>query len=90
VFASRWLRQWPITLVLIVMAAAMAFVAIDRFRVGSVLLSTSVLLALLLRVFLSDDDAGLLVVRAKSVDVGVLLVLSIALIGLTIWVPPPQ
>ncbi len=89
-FASRWLRQWPITLVLIVMAAAMAFVAIDRFRVGSVLLSTSVLLALLLRVFLSDDDAGLLVVRAKSVDVGVLLVLSIALIGLTIWVPPPQ
>ena len=72
------------------MAAAMAFVAIDRFRVGSVLLSTSVLLALLLRVFLSDDDAGLLVVRAKSVDVGVLLVLSIALIGLTIWVPPPQ
>ena len=89
-FASRWLRQWPITLVLIVMAAAMAFVAIDRFRVGSVLLSTSVLLALLLRVFLSDDDAGLLVVRAKSVDVGVLLVLSIALIGMTIWVPPPQ
>lgn len=89
-FASRWLRQWPITLVLTVMAAAMAFVAIDRFRVGSVLLSTSVLLALLLRVFLSDDDAGLLVVRAKSVDVGVLLVLSIALIGLTIWVPPPQ
>lgn len=89
-FASRWLRQWPITLVLTVMAAAMAFVAIDRFRVGSVLLSTSVLLALLLRVFLSDDDAGLLVVRAKSVDVGVLLVLSIALIGMTIWVPPPQ
>lgn len=89
-FAARWLRQWPILLVLTVMAAAMVFVALDRFRVGSVLLSTSVFLALLLRAFLPDDDVGLLAVRKKSIDVSVLTVLSIALIGLTIWVPPPQ
>ena len=69
---------------------AMVFVALDRFRVGSVLLAISVLAAFFQRLVLSDSRAGLLAVRRRSIDLVVLGVLGVGLAVLSVWVPPPQ
>lgn len=86
----RLLQQWPIVLVLGGICLSMVFVALDRFRVGSVLLAAFVMLAFFLRLVLPDDAAGLLAVRRKWVDLTVLGVLALGLAILALWVPPPQ
>ncbi|HQZ86945.1 MAG TPA: DUF3017 domain-containing protein [Actinomycetota bacterium] len=83
-------RQWPLLSVLAGIVLAMVFVALDRFRVGSVLLAISVLAAFFLRFVLPDSRAGLLAVRRRSIDLVVLGVLGAGLAVLSIWVPPPQ
>ncbi|MFI0432322.1 MAG: DUF3017 domain-containing protein [Candidatus Nanopelagicales bacterium] len=88
--AARVLRQWPLLVVLLGIVVAMIFVAIDRFRVGSVLLAASVVAAWILRAALTDTQAGLLVVRKRPTDLAVLGVLAIGLVVLSLWVPPPS
>ena len=83
----RW--QWPLTLVLLGVAGSMVLVAVDAFRIGSVVLAASVLLAAFLRLFLPDDQAGLLVVRRRRTDVTILVIFGIGLSILSFWVPPP-
>ena len=85
-----WLRQWPITIVLAGVAVAMILIALDYFRRGSIVLSASVLLAAFLRLLLPDEDAGMLVVRSRKVDVITLGVLGVGLTVFTFWVPPPS
>jgi hypothetical protein len=84
------LRQWPIAVVLIGVVAALALVALNSFRLGAVLLAASVLLAAFLRLLLPDEDAGLLVVRSKRVDVSLLVVMGVTLSVLAFWVPEPR
>lgn len=86
----RRLREWPFLLVLCGVLAGLAVVAADRFRVGSGVLTASVLVAAVLRVVLPERDAGLLVVRSRAVDVLVLGVLGAGLAVLTVVVPPPS
>lgn len=86
----NWLAQWPITLVLIGVAVAMVMIGLDAFRRGCVVLSASVLLAAFLRLMLPEDDAGLLVVRSRKVDVAILAVLGLGLSVFTFWVPAPS
>ena len=83
-------RQWPLLTVLSMIIVALVFVAADRFRVGSVLLALAVVYAVALRAVLSDEAAGLLVVRSRKVDLTVLGVLAGGLLVLALWVPPPQ
>lgn len=83
----RW--QWPLSLVLLGVALAMVLVAIDAFRLGSVVLAASVLLAAFLRLLLPDAQAGLLVVRRRRTDVTILVTFGIGLSILSFWVPPP-
>lgn len=87
---NGWLRQWPITIVLAGVAVAMVLIALDYFRRGSIVLSASVLLAAFLRLLLPDEDAGMLVVRSRKVDVITLAVLGVGLTIFTFWVPPPS
>ncbi|GDX32749.1 hypothetical protein LBMAG15_16840 [Actinomycetes bacterium] len=84
------LRQWPITIVLIGVAIALILVATDHFRRGSVVLAASVVLATFLRLLLSTEEAGWLVVRSKKTDVLVLGALSIGLAIFCFWVPAPN
>jgi uncharacterized integral membrane protein len=84
-----WRRQWPLGIVLIGVAIAMILVAVDAFRLGSVLLSASVLLAAFLRMLLPDSVAGMLVVRSRRVDVTILIAMGVGLSILSFWVPPP-
>jgi hypothetical protein len=85
----RWWSQWPIALVLAGVVAALAVVALDRFRLGSLMLAASLVLAFVLRLVLPDDRAGMLAVRSKPVDLIVLGTLAAALVVFALWVPPP-
>jgi hypothetical protein len=86
----RWWAEWPIALVLAGVVVAMLLVALDNFRRGSIVLSASVLLAAFLRLLLPDEDAGMLVVRSRKVDVTILGAVGIGLTVFTFWVPPPS
>lgn len=60
------------------------------FRVGLLVIAGSALLAFVLRFRLSDEAAGLLVVRTRKVDLILLGVLALGLLTLAIWVPAPR
>jgi hypothetical protein len=82
-------RELPLVAVLTVVAGGLLLGALDRWRVGAVVLGTAVLLAAALRLLLPARRAGLLVVRTRRLDVAVLLVLGTALLGLAASVPAP-
>ena len=86
----NWLAQWPITLVLLGVVAAMLLIADDYFRRGCVVLSASVLLAAFLRLLLPEADAGMLAVRSRRIDVIILGVLGTGLSVFAFWVPAPS
>lgn len=85
----RWWTQWPIAVVLAGVVASLAVVALDRFRLGSLMLAASLVLAFILRLVLPADQAGMLAVRSKRVDLVVLGTLAAALVVFALWVPPP-
>jgi hypothetical protein len=86
----RRFREWPLTAVLLVMAAAAAVIASDHFRRGAVLFSAAVLLAFFLRLLLPERDSGMLAVRSKPLDLGVLAALGLAFSFLAFAVPAPS
>ena len=83
-------REWPIAVVITTVVAGLVVVASGHFRRGTIVLSFGIALALFLRLLLSSEDAGLLVVRSKRIDVAVMAVLAIATSVLALWVPPPS
>ena len=85
----RWWSQWPITVVLVSVVASLIVVALDRFRLGSLMLAASLVLAFILRLVLPADQVGMLAVRSKRVDLVVLGTLAAALLVFALWVPPP-
>ncbi|MFM9135574.1 MAG: DUF3017 domain-containing protein [bacterium] len=85
----RWWHEWPIIIVLTGVAAALVVVALDRFRLGSLILAASVLLAFVLRLVLPKSQAGMLAVRSRTTDLIVLGGLGAALAVFAFWVPPP-
>ena len=87
---SRRFREWPLAVVMAVILAGLAVVASGHFRRGTVVLSFGVALALFLRILLPGDDAGMLRVRSKRIDVAVLGMLAVSVGVLSLWVPPPS
>ncbi len=85
----RWWRQWPIALVLVGVAASLIVVALDHFRIGSLTLAGSLVLAFVLRLVLPSTQAGMLAVRSRTVDLVVLGSLAVVLAVFALWVPPP-
>ena len=60
--------QWPILVVELTFAAAFVLAVANFWRRGSLLIGVGVAVAAALRLVLSEDRAGLLVVRGKGVD----------------------
>jgi hypothetical protein len=83
-------REWPIALVLLCVAAGFGVVLSNHFRRGTVLISGALLLAALLRLVLPARVAGLLVVRSRVFDVAVLAVIGLGLFLTAVVVPPPR
>jgi hypothetical protein len=60
--------QWPILLVGLIFAASFVLVGANFWRRGSLLIGIGVGVAAALRLVLSEERAGLLVVRSKGSD----------------------
>lgn len=75
----RHLRHVPYTAVLLLVAVAASRIAMYHWRQGGALIGGALLLAAVLRAALSDEQAGLLTIRSRVVDV-----LSYTLLGLLI------
>ena len=60
--------QWPILLVGLIFATALVLVGANFWRRGSLLIGVGVGVAAALRLVLSDERAGLLVVRSRGID----------------------
>lgn len=60
--------QWPILVVGLIFIAAFALVVAGYWRRGALVIGIGVGVAAALRLALSDDRAGLLVVRSRGID----------------------
>lgn len=83
-------RQWPITVTLLVLGSGLLTVWLHHFRAGGYLVAAALLGAAGLRAVLPPRAAGLLVVRGRALDVGVLASLGAAVLVLTFVVPVPE
>ena len=60
--------QWPILLVELIFVAAFVLVGANFWRRGALLIGIGVGVAAILRLVLSEERAGLLVVRSRGID----------------------
>lgn len=81
------MKEWPSLAVAAVVAAGLGAVVLDHWRYGSLVIGIGLLLAGGLRLTLRERQAGLLVVRNRTVDATVLLSLGFALVALANTIP---
>lgn len=68
-FADKVFKgQWPILTVAVVLLAAFGLVVAGYWRRGALVLAIGVGIASVLRLTMSEERAGLLVVRSRAVD----------------------
>jgi hypothetical protein len=92
---QRWLSrlsaEWPFGLVCLGVLTGLGIVVwADRFRRGTLVIAAAVLLGGWLRGLLPAEQAGLLKVRSRVVDVLTLAVLGVSLSVVALVVPPPS
>ena len=80
--------QWPILLVGLIFATAFVLAGANFWRRGSLLIGIGVGVAALLRLILSEDRAGLLVVRSKGTDFMTTAVVGAAMIYIASTIDP--
>ena len=87
--AARTLRAWPVVLVLLGIVAGLVIAVVwdSGWRLGCLVIGGSLGVGAIERIAMPSRDAGLLQVRSKAFDVGMLTVLSVAIIVLAMVVP---
>ena len=80
--------QWPILLVGLFLVAAFGLVIAGYWRRGALVLGIGVAVAAALRLALTDDRAGLLVVRSKGIDVVTTATVSAAVLYIAWTIDP--
>ena len=85
-------RQWPLLLVsaLVLGGVVAALLGPDTWRPGCLVVGGALVLGALLRLVLTTRRAGLLRVRSKAFDVGVMLLAGGAILVLSMIVPPAR
>jgi hypothetical protein len=88
----RTLRAWPVLVVLLGVLAGLAIALIwePGWRVGCLVIGGSLGVGAIERIVLPSRDAGLLQVRSKAFDAGMLALLSAAIVILAVVVPMPD
>jgi hypothetical protein len=81
---------WPSLSAVFILLIGLGLVTMGYFRIGLLVVAASAVTAFLFRLRLSDESAGLLVVRTRKVDLVVLGTLSLGLVILALWVPAPR
>ena len=88
-FARRVVRgQWPILLVGLIFIAAFGLVIAGYWRRGALVIGIGVGVAAALRLMLTEDRAGLLVVRSKGIDVVTTITVSAAVLYIASTIDP--
>ena len=80
--------QWPILSVGVIFVAAFGLVVADYWRRGSLLIGIGVSVAAALRLVLSENRAGLLVVRGRATDFLTMALVSSAVIYIAWTIDP--
>jgi hypothetical protein len=81
-------KELPLEAVLAVAAVGLVVTTVlDRWRVGTGVVGLALCLGAVLRLTLPTRQAGLLVVRSRTVDAAVLLVLGFGLVVLANTIP---
>lgn len=80
--------QWPILLVGLVFLAAFALVIAGYWRRGALVIGIGVAVAATLRIALTDERAGLLVVRSKGIDFATTSTVSAAVLYIAATIDP--
>lgn len=83
-------NPWPLLVVLAVMAVALVFLGLGRWRSGSLIIAGATGLAALFRMVLPARVAGLLVVRRRWIDVVSVLFVAVGIAVLAMIVPPSK
>jgi hypothetical protein len=88
-FAGRVFRgQWPILLVGVFFLAAFGLVIAGYWRRGALVIGIGVAVAAALRIALTDDRAGLLVVRSRGIDFVTTATVSAAVLYIAATIDP--
>jgi len=88
-FARKVFRgQWPILLVGLFFIAAFGLVIAGYWRRGALVLGIGVAVAAALRIALTDDRAGLLMVRTKPIDFVTTATVSAAVLYIAATIDP--
>jgi uncharacterized membrane protein len=80
--------QWPILTVGVFLLLAFALVVGGYWRRGALVLAIGVGVAAAMRLALTDDRAGLLVVRSRTIDIATTATVSAALIYIALTIDP--
>ena len=85
----RLLRpQWPIVTVVLIFVVAFSLAAANFWRRGALLIRIGVGLAAVLRLALTEDRAGLLVVRSKGIDFATMASVAAAMVYIAWTIDP--
>ena len=87
--AARTLRAWPLVVVLagVVAGLVIALVTESGWRLGCLVIGGSLGIGAIERIALPSREAGLLQVRSKAFDAGMLMMLGAATVALAVLVP---
>lgn len=80
--------QWPILVVGLIFVAAFALVVAGYWRRGALVIGIGVGAAAALRLALTDDRAGLLVVRSRTIDFATTAAVSAAVLYIAWTIDP--
>ncbi|MGB6208256.1 DUF3017 domain-containing protein [Mycobacterium sp.] len=80
--------QWPIVTVVLIFVVAFALAAANFWRRGALLIGIGVGVAAMLRIALTEDRAGLLVLRSKGIDFTTMAVVATAMVYIAWTIDP--
>ena len=80
--------QWPIVWVVLIFVVAFSLAAANFWRRGALLIGIAVGLAAVLRLVLTEDRAGLLVVRSKVIDFSMMASVAAAMVYIAATIDP--
>ena len=86
--AGRSLQQWPLLVVVAGVALGLAIAALGdgTWRIGCVVIGSSLCVGAVERLALPRRDAGLMQVRSQAFDVAALALSGGSIIALAVWV----
>jgi flagellin-like protein len=80
--------QWPIVTVVLIFAMAFTLAAANFWRRGALLIGIGVGVAAVLRLTLTEDRAGLLVVRSKGIDFATMAIVAASMVYIAWTIDP--